>query len=313
MFLLGITLPQEYICAAFEDLDNKMKMFLESPDRSLIDVTGNQIMLGYKPLLLGLMPVKNRKGIESGDGDIKILHIGLSENEIIAKLRMKKVYTGFLDSQPIFILEGVRGEHYFTNYLQQRIQNFYYNLTADKVKNIFLEGNLYTQVKIAYSFPRLIYLISIGSNDAFNIFPSDLSGKINSVFFAVSLRTDRKANRQVESSANCLISEMQAAAYKETYLLGQNHVRDLVTTELLNIQLRTERSQKLKLPVPEKAAAYYELERLSKIEFGLHSLHFFKIINYVRLNESNSTLAHIHRDYAGWRIKRKMNAPYLLR
>lgn len=311
--LLGITLPQEYICVTFEQMNNRMKFFLESAGHSLVDVTENHILLGYKPLLIGLTINEIAQNFFTNSPDVRVLHIGLSETEIIANLKMKCIVKKQLGADTFLILEGIKGQQYFTNFFRQWVQNLYYSFTAGKKKNIFLKGNLFTQVKIAYSYPRFIYLVSVGSNGLFNIFPSDLGGKIGENFFAISLRTDRKANHQVESAGCCLLSEMNSEACKETYLQGINHAKDPVRADLLKITLRAERSSVLKLPVPEKAAAYYELEKLSKFEFGLHTVHFFKIINYVRIADNYSTLAHIHRDYAEWRIKKAMNAPYFFR
>ena len=46
-------------------------------------------------------------------------------------------------------------------------------------KKIYLKGNLYTPVKIAYSIPLKIYLIPFGLKGMFNIFPTDLSSKFD--------------------------------------------------------------------------------------------------------------------------------------
>jgi len=50
-----------------------------------------------------------------------------------------------------------------------------------------------------------------------------------------------------------------------------------------------------------------------KIEIGPHTIHFLKIINFEKLSDENSTLAHIHRDYAEWSIKNKIQTNLLFR
>ena len=99
----------------------------------------------------------------------------------------------------------------------------------------------------------------------------------------------------------------------DVYGLGKNHMSDLVAADSINIKLKTNRSEEFNLPVPSQAIKYFELERLNKIDAGIHSIHFMKIKNSVKLRDDNFTLAHIHRDYAEWRIKNKMNTDFLFR
>jgi flavin reductase (DIM6/NTAB) family NADH-FMN oxidoreductase RutF len=270
-------------------------------------------MLGYKPLLIGLNTNQIKIDENFPSGKEITLYLGLNEHDIFAKLRLKVFRKINLSAAELFILEGTAGNSKFKNSFQKFLSDFYYRLTADKDKNIFLKGNLYEQVKVAYSVPRKIYLISLGENGMFNIFPTDISGKINEDYFAVSLRTNSNATRQLESVGKCVIAEMQSDTYTEVYALGKNHMSDLTAADSIAIELRTERSEKFNLPIPKKTIKYYELERDSKIEAGLHSIHFLKIKNSVKLNDEKSTLAHIHRDYAEWRIKNNLQTDFLFR
>jgi hypothetical protein len=49
------------------------------------------------------------------------------------------------------------------------------------------------------------------------------------------------------------------------------------------------------------------------MQTGVHNLCFFRIVNSVNVEDSKSTLAHIHRDYAEWRINNGINSEFLLR
>jgi hypothetical protein len=269
-------------------------------------------MIGYKPLLIGLKAnqIKNGKNISLNEK--VILHLGINKDDIIAKLWMKVNQIKKLNSQSVVLLEGIKGKENFKNIVQNVLHNSYYKLNADKDKNIYLKGNLYTQVKIAYSSPRKIYLISLGSKGMFNIFPTDLSGKFDE-YFAVSLRSSGKANRQLESIGKCVIAEMPINLCGDVYGLGKNHMSDLVAADSIKIKLKTNRSEEFNLPFPSQAIKYFELERLNKIDAGVHSIHFMKIKNCVKLRDDNFTLAHIHRDYAEWRIKNKINTDFLFR
>jgi hypothetical protein len=107
---------------------------------------------------------------------------------------------------------------------------------------------------------------------------------------------------------------MHSDSYNYVYKLGRNHMKDLVEVSSLDIDLNTSRSKNLNLITPKAAIKYYELKSMDrKIEIGLHTIHFLKIINSEKLSDENSTLAHIHRDYAEWRIKNSLNTNFLFR
>jgi flavin reductase (DIM6/NTAB) family NADH-FMN oxidoreductase RutF len=168
-------------------------------------------------------------------------------------------------------------------------------------------------VKIAYSIPRKIYLVTVGSGKLFNIFPTDLSGQICKDYFIISLRTGGKANEQIKNEGKCLVSVMEAEFFEEVYKAGKNHMKNLSEITDIGIQLRDERSSELKLPVPLGTIKYYELETVDKFEIGIHTLHFLRVSNSVELSKSLSDLAHIHRDYAGWRVQNGIPTNYLFR
>ncbi len=290
-----------------------MRMFIEINNGLLLDISENQIMLGYNPLLIGFE--SNQIEINGNHSSKKkiILRLGKNENEIIAKLWMEEFQKIELNSDLVTVFKGVKGKGRFKNKLHSIIGDFYYSLTANKTKNIYLKGNLYMQVKIAYSIPRKIYLISLGTNGLFNIFPTDISGKINEEHFAISLRTNGRANQQLEKIGKCLLVEMHSDTCKEVYSLGKNHMFDLVAADQLNIKLNNEPSEQFNLPVPKLAVKYTELQKVKTIEAGIHTIHFMKIENSVELSDVKSTLAHIHRDYAEWRIKNKLQTDLFFR
>ena len=104
---------------------------------------------------------------------------------------------------------------------------------------------------------------------------------------------------------------MPVDAYNEVYSLGVNHTKDL--REKNEFNLGGKLSQKFSIPLPKNVLRYCELEFLNDMQTGLHNLCFFKIVNSVNLDNSDSTLAHIHRDYAEWRINNDIISEYFLR
>ena len=90
-------------------------------------------------------------------------------------------------------------------------------------------------------------------------------------------------------------------------------MRELTSKNNLGIRLMEESSAILNLPIPLGAMQYFELEKIDKFMIGIHVIHFFRIINSVRLRNSLSFLMHIHREYAEWRVKNGINTNYLIR
>lgn len=309
----GVTLPQEYLCVDRNNFENPLKLFVKNEATGeYTDITRHHLMNGYSPLIFTVD--KNVLcDFDFDENDKVCFYLMSNENNKIAFLEVRFIQELKLDSTSCIIFEGVKGVHSFTNILNKFFTSIYYNITADRKKNIFLAGNLYDQVKIAYSIPRPIYLVSVGSAGLFNIFPTDLSGPIGENNFIVSLRTTGKANQQVIKESKCLVAEMDSDSFIEVYNSGRNHMKDLSEAHSSGILLRDERSTSLKLPVPLRAAKYYELEKTDENTVGIHTLHFSKIINTVILHEGRSMLAHIHREYAEWRIKRGFKTNYLLR
>jgi hypothetical protein len=174
-----------------------------------------------------------------------------------------------------------------------------------------LKDNLYEQVKIAYSVPRKISLVSLGKNNMFNLFPTDINGRIGKQNFVISLRIDGNANKQVKELKKIVLSEMVVDSYKEVYSLGVNHTKDLRDKKEFDFSEKL--SQNFSLPVPKNTLRYFELEFINDMQTGVHNLCFFRIANSVNIEDSKSTLAHIHRDYAEWRINNGYNSEFLLR
>ena len=311
--LFGITLPQEYLCVPQNDFAKPLRVFAgDKPGKYGLDITTHHLFIGYKPLVIAVKK-EYLNELKMSSQDPLYLSFRSEEKKELASLKVKFIYEVNLNSVSCLLFEGVKGEHSFTSNFHKLFSSIYYRLTADKKKNIFLAGNLYDQVKIAYSIPRQIYLASVGSNSLYNIFPTDLSGQIGEDYFIISLRTNGKANEQVEKAGKCLVAKMEAGSFMEVYGAGRNHMREISDTNKLGVSLRQESSAALNLPVPHDAIQYSELEKIDKFEVGIHTIHFFRIINSVSLSNSQSVLTHIHRDYAEWRIRNGISTNYLLR
>ena len=150
------------------------------------------------------------------------------------------------------------------------------DLYNKKPGNIFLPGNLYKQVQVAYAVPRNISLVSVKQNNLFNLFPTDLHGQIDEGFYMFSLRRGGRAAQQVETLKKILVSEVHAEFYKTAYLLGKNHMQELKAKN--QFLFGNEVSQALQLPLPQFATYYRELELLDSLVHEIHRIFLFKIL-----------------------------------
>jgi flavin reductase (DIM6/NTAB) family NADH-FMN oxidoreductase RutF len=311
--LFGITIPQEYLCISLNDYEQPLRIFIkENLNDKEKDITEHQLLIGYKPLIIAIE--KNYLSEFNKDANSTItLYFQTEWIKKVASLKLKLINEIQLNSTICLIFEGIKGDHSFLSFIHRFSNNLLYKLTAKRKKNIYLPDNLYNQVKIAYSVPRKIYLASVGSGELFNIFPTDLSGPMGENNFIVSLRTNGKACKQVGEAGKFLVAQINADAYSEVYNLGKNHMKDFSEINSFKLEFFEKRSEKLNLPVPVKAQMYYELEKINMFEAGIHTFYFCMITSKVKLNESKDILAHIHRDAAEWRRRRKIKTNYLLR
>lgn len=280
-------------------------MYLKDDENTLNDVTNYQLFVGYKPLLILL------KSFNLSSSDNLILHFGLDEKNIFGRIELEKINSINYSKINSSLFKGINGTHSFSSSSKQFLTGLKYKLTADRKKNLYLGDNLYRQVVIAYSIPRNIFLISIGKNNLFNIFPTDISGKIKPEYFLVSLRHNSFANRQVEEIKKIAVFRMSSVYFKDVYLLGKNHMNELRPETDFNIE--DKKTENFKLLIPKGAIDYCEIELVSTNKIGIHNLHLFKIVNKHVLSSDKNVLQHIHRSYAEWRIKNNYKTECLIR
>lgn len=311
--LFGTSLLQEYLCFNLLEFNRSLSMLIKnSVSGEVVDVTDHHLLNGYKPLVISIIGDIIGEEILDKYNTISTSFKDDQNNEL-AELILELREKINIKSSSALIFEGVFGKHHFNNNFQKMLRDIKYRLTSKRKNNIYLADNLYDQVKIGYSIPRKIYLVTVGSENRFNVFPSDLSGTLNGKTFILSLRTGGKANEQIEKEGKCVVSEMPADSFEEVYKAGKNHMKDKSDLNQLNIKFREERSAGLNIPVPFDANKYFELETVSKFNLGIHTLHFLKVLNCVKITESNSVLAHIHRDFAEWRIRKGISTNYFIR
>lgn len=320
----GVAVPREYMCVGFEDFNEPLSTYVTGADRSIHFIIPHQILLGYKPLIIGLAC-----DISSDQAhwfhDQKKICVSLvmepfrgnltwngftSDREAVARLILSKITSKILGESIIFIFEGQYGKHRFLSPFHQAT-----NRLKDRMRKrndeLRLSGNLYDQVRIGYATPRTIAMITVRDPmGRVNMFPTDLHGPVGSGYYVGSLRHGGKATHQVEELKTIALSEVRATWCREAYSFGKNHMKDPGCAD--DFPLSPILSRENDLPLPESVVRYRELRTVDFIDRGIHRIHLYKTLHEDRVQEGPA-LAHIHSFYAQWRNDRGLSTDYLHR
>lgn len=308
----GLYYPQEYLCFAKGLFYQPLHVYLVTGTHIIKDITNQHLFVGYCPLVLAF----SEPGLPA---TIQLIfsHELLKPNELyerkdaLALLELHLIRKQSAGDNSIVYYEGVHGMHHFLPGFNQSINRINNNLYNKKPGNVFLHDNLYKQVQIAYSVPRVISLITVSDGKLFNLFPTDLHGQPDETHYIISLRVGGRACEQVENAGKLVLSQVHADAYKMVYGLGKNHMQDLKPKE--NFPFSGSLSQQLQWPLPEHALACRELVLADSFVHGIHKILLFRVISVWQTGHEMDTLAHIHNSYATWRHKTGLAGNYLLR
>jgi hypothetical protein len=316
--LNGLHYSQEYLCLARESFEEPLSASLIIDGQVISTITHHHCFVGYSPVLFAIRCCDTRfyqPGKISIALSIKPLPLNgkLMKKDAVALLHLEKiaVQPGTKDGETILYYEAINGEHHFLPAFHRFIIGLDNQLHGKKPGNVFLNGNRLKQVQIAYAIPRKVSLITTGNGDLYNLFPTDLHGEVDDDRYLISLRHAGEACQQVLDTRNILLTEVRTDFYKTVYALGKNHMQPMKAKQYAPFSNML--SGHFNLPLPQTAVQYRELQVLDHFTRGIHRIILFKIVNQQLVDESSSTLAHIHRLYASWRQNKQLPGNYLFR
>jgi flavin reductase (DIM6/NTAB) family NADH-FMN oxidoreductase RutF len=309
----GLYYNQDYLCLARENFEQPLSVYLIDRQKIIKNVTDLHLFVGYCPVVFAFNNLPGRPAtinlLISQKSFLPNDHF--EKKDALAYIAMKKIHEQVIENDSIVYYAGIKGSQRFLTAFHQFILSLYNRLYNKKPGNVFLKGNLLKQVHIAYAIPRVISLISISQNGLYNLFPTDLHGSINPGYYIISLRHAGKAASQVEATKRIVISNVDCSIYKTVYGLGKNHMQGPKSKE--NFPFAKLTSSVFKLPLPEGANCFRELELVDSFIIGIHKIFLFKVINSEGSDDHKTTLAHIHNVYATWRHNNQLSGNYLLR
>ena len=295
----GLHFSREYVCFALESFPDPIRVYQEQDGHIIKEFTGAHLFVGYSPLVFVIPGNEAPEKLQ-----LLFSHATYSPNEAflqkdaLAILQLKRIHQQTVGTDSIGYYEGVHGTHRFLSGFQQWINGLINNWYNKKPGNVFLPNELYRQVQIAYSVPRIISLITIKIGEGVNLFPTDLHGPVGEYHYIISLRTGGKACEQVKQAGRLLLSQVDAKQAATVYSLGKNHMEELKTVS--DLPFSKENIDGLDWPIPQGAISCQELELLESTTIGIHEIHLFRIRAKRILNTEAERLAHIHNAYASW-------------
>jgi flavin reductase (DIM6/NTAB) family NADH-FMN oxidoreductase RutF len=315
---MGI-LPREYVCIAREDFPDTPSVHLTTRgSRQVIDVTDRHVMLGYKPLIIAIVFNEDEQAA-ANEAEICLTFThgpfrcgapwrNFPGGPSLARLELRKIDQPFA-KKGLCMFVGVHGEHRFLNIFQNLASRVYSSFRRKPASEANLDGNVYDQVRIAYSIPRVISVITVKDDDLLNFFPTDLHGSLGADHYVSSLRIGGMACSQVETLRRLVIAKVDVASFRKTYALGANHMKSPQPAGHFEASELTSPSG---IPIYPSATSYLELDLAQSLDIGIHRLFFYTVSGRGTVR-SGKTLAHIHQHYALWRLNHGRSGEYFFR
>ena len=145
--LLGLTIPQEYICHGLEAMGDTFKVYLTIADSGqAIDITQRHLFLGYRPLIIGIW-VEQQQPWKNELNSNKRICISLARSVFKindkwkdfptarasqANLILKLVHQKALNGNTLFIYQGVLGKHHLMSPFHQLTNHLFNRLRTKK-------------------------------------------------------------------------------------------------------------------------------------------------------------------------------------
>jgi len=280
----------------------KEKVHLKIPGKDeTIDVTTDHSPLCLKPLIIGVKIV-DRKLIE-GVKTFELLYSlnknnpsgtdGYSKLELLAKMLLN--YHNFIEigeGVGLLLLKVNNTKLYQLSRIKRNKLNLYLYL------HYLREGNKHSinylkNMCSLFTYPRKVVLNIVRSSAHFNIFPMDFFADFKKEkIILLGLNAENRSLNEIIKTRNMLIADLSSANRDIAYRFAGHHKKEILESESLPYKFFD--SDKLKLPVPDFAIGYKEIELMKHIKLGTHYLLVGKVLNEKELQADEPHLYHIH-------------------
>lgn len=312
----GWHFQQEFLCLPGPNPAPRLYAYLTHNQKVIRDITGSHVFVGYCPLVFALARFSNdpypltTSITISFSTQLYYPNDIVTQKDAIAVLEMEKINCRLIAGTEIHFYEGKKAWHRFLHPFHQFAGRLHNSLYKKKKGNVFLKGNLFTQVQVAYALPRQLALITVGDAMGYNLFPTDLHGPIGDTHYVSSLRTGGRALEQVQRNGRIVIASVSPTLFRSVYALGKNHMKELQPRD--RFPFNGQMSEILGAPLPQHTLSYKELEIAEVFGHGIHQMILYRVLHH-QVSQYEAPLAHIHAAYATWKWKQSGTGNYLMR
>jgi hypothetical protein len=294
--LSGERIVREFLTVGIEDFEHiREKVYLRVGDR-VLDVTGNQWLLGLDPRVIGIwMPEKTTAALLTPEKDYRLyfrdsgpVNGHSPDHHALGLLRLDYVQPLEEEDGTLFLFRVQASSVHHIAGIRTRLlyEKFY--------KKPGVDFERLKAVAAAYTYPRRVRIISFQFDNTANyIFPMDLLADIRPVKrYLFGMRHSNQVLKQIQEVKKIVVAEAPAEYKKVIYQLGRNH--SAAPPSLEELPFGIVHTRQFGFCLPEWVESYKEVTIGKTTDLGSHLLLSGKWTEEVVLKPATPRLHHIH-------------------
>jgi hypothetical protein len=282
--LSGESIIREFSTVGIDD-NIREKVYLDVGGR-MLDVSGNQWLLGLDPRVIGIwLAGDKREGLDAGKQYRLYFKDGHNE---LAVLELAFFDTRKEEDGTLFLFRVTHSEIRHIPAVKARLLywKFYRKPGVDFER--------LKAVAAAYTYPRRVRIISFRLDEDYNyIFPMDLLGDLRvAKRYLLGMRHSNTVLKRIMDVKKIVVSEVPAEYKWQIYKLGRNH--SAAPPPVSELPFGVVRTKEFGFLIPDWAESYKEIHIHDAQDLGSHMLLRGKWFSDNKLKEETPRLHHIH-------------------
>jgi hypothetical protein len=287
--LSGERIIRDFLTIGIDD-QIREKVYLQAGDQ-VLDVTGNQWLLGLDPRIIGIWldkPLPAAQTYRLYMRDAAPAPDDRCDRHALGVFRMTWLDRVTEDEGALHLFKVESTEVHHIAGIRTRLlyQKFY--------KKPGVDFERLKAVAAAYTYPRRVRIISFQLGEDYNyIFPMDLLADIRSSRrYLLGMRHSNQVLKNILDVKKIVVAEAPAGYKRIIYQLGRNH--SAAPPSLDELPFGVIRTRQFGFYVPEWAESYKEITILRNRDLGSHMLLCGQWQEEVLLKPATPRLHHIH-------------------
>ncbi|HEY0434060.1 MAG TPA: hypothetical protein VGC95_09320, partial [Chitinophagaceae bacterium] len=149
--LTGLHYGKEYVCLPADALHGRLHVYLTGEGFPPVNITGGYAFTGYSPLIMAIESASLPADHETIRLAFVESHVHVNEKTLLKDAIGSMVLRKIRVMGSAVFYGGVSATHRMLSLPRQECLHLYNRLYNRRPGNVFLKGNLYTQVQLAYA------------------------------------------------------------------------------------------------------------------------------------------------------------------